>query len=150
MTSRHFGTIAAEMETTISSRGEPVRVDVNLADPTAVTQEAVDALDRAVDEIESRERAARAAIAAAMTDATAQPLQFWQWHHDEVEGHEHLARDTFAAILRLRRIGFYPDGAFGAAAYVVLDFTVPGPPTDQLLVVKFRADGALVAIAWES
>ena len=150
MTSRHFGAIANEMETTISRGGEPVRVDVTLADPSAFTQEAVDALDHAVDEICARERAARAAIAAAMSDPTAQPLQFWQWHHDEVEGHEQLARDTFPAIVRLGRVGFYPDGAFGGAAYVVLDFAVPGPPTDQLLVVKFGADGALLAIAWES
>lgn len=117
-TSRHFGSIIAEMEL---ARGE-LRVDVNLADPSAFTQDAVDALDRAVDEIESREATARAAIGAAMDDPKAQPLQFWEWH----------------------------DGAFGSSSYVVLDFDVPGPPTDQLLVVKYKRDGSLVAIAWES
>lgn len=151
ITSRHFGSIAAEMEITIPRRGgEPLLVDVNLADPSAFTQAAVDALDRAVDAIEQREVAARQAFAAAMDDDKAQPLAFWRFHHDEVEGHEDLDQDTFAAILKLDRVGFYPDAAFGSESYVVLDFAVPGPPTDQLLVAKFLPDGTLREIAWES
>lgn len=150
ITSRHFGAIASEMETTVERRGESLLVDVNLADPSAFTQAAVDSLDRAVDEIEHRDVAARAAFAAAMSDDQTQPVLFWRFHRDEVEGHEDLGRDTFAATLRLVRVGFYPDGAFDTASYIVLDFAVPGPQTDQLLVAKFLPDGSLSKIAWES
>jgi hypothetical protein len=33
---------------------------------------------------------------------------------------------------------------------LVLDYALPGPQTDQLLVVKLRRDESLVSIAWES
>ena len=150
LTSRHVGSIATDYTKTELAHGdETLRLDVNLEDPSSFTQAAVDALDRAIDELPHREAAARAAFAAAMSDDKSEPAQFWRFHHDEVEEHAGLPRDSFAATLKLVRTGFYPDGAFGAS-YTILDFAVRGPNTDQLLVAKFDHDGALLAIAWES
>jgi len=151
LTSRHVGPIATDyLDIQIARGDETIEVDVNVADPASFTQAAVEALDRAIDEIDHREAAARAAFAAVMDDDKSEPVQFWRFHHDEVEGLGDLARETFVASLKLVRAGFYPDETSDSASYVVLDFVVRGPQTDQLLVAKFRHDGSLRAIAWES
>ncbi len=151
LTSRYFGSIAADHAKTQIARGDAqLRVDINLADPSACTQAAIDAVDRAIDELDSREAAARAAITAVMGDDERQPAQFWQFYRDEVDGFGDLARDAFVSTLVLVRVGFYPDEVSDTASHIVLDFAVRGPNTDQLLVAKFHADGSLGEIAWES
>jgi hypothetical protein len=151
LSSRYFGSIAADRTSTRIERGAgQLRIDVNLADPSACAQALIDGVDRAIDELEPREAAARAAIAAVMSDDELQPATFWQFYRDEVDGFGDLARDAFVSTLELVRVGFYPDVVSDTASHIVLDFAVRGPNTDQLLVAKFRADGSLGAIAWES
>lgn len=151
LTSRYFGSFATDYTNTDIERGAgQLRMDINLPDPSACTQAVVDGVDHAIDELDSREAAARAAIAAVMSDDELQPAKFWQFYRDEVDGFGDLARDAFVSTLVLVRVGFYPGKASDAASHIVLDFAVRGPNTDQLLVVKFRADGSLGEIAWES
>lgn len=152
-TSRFFGELSATSEyaeTQIARGGETVRVDVNVATPSALGQDAIDAMDQMIASLDARDAAARAAFTAAMDDEEEEPLKFWRFHHEEVEGYEELSREGFVAALQLKRVGFYPDGAFGTRSFMVLDYLLRGPTTDQLLVAKFLRDGSLLGISWES
>jgi hypothetical protein len=153
LTSRYFGPIAPTSDyasTELPRAGEPVRVDINIANPAALEQSALDAVDQTLDELDALHAAAVTAFAAVMDDDASQPAQFWQFHHDDVEGYGELERSAFTGALRLERAGFYPDGAFATDSYVILDYALRGPPTDQLLVAKFLRDRSLLTIAWES
>ena len=125
-------------------------MDLNVKSPETLVQSEVDAVDRVVDELERHDASARAAFVALLNDSTDEVQQFWQFHHDEVEEHAGLQLDAFVPALQLVRVGFYPDGAFGASSFFVLDYALRGPSTDQLLVAKFGRDGSLLTIAWES
>jgi hypothetical protein len=85
-----------------------------------------------------------------LPDEAQQPALFWRFHREEVAGYERLERDRFVEALALKRVGFYPDGAHRARSFLVMDYALRGPQTDQLLVVKLRRDESLVSIAWES
>lgn len=154
--SRHLGTFSAEREyaeTQIERGGEAVRVDLNLAAPAAFSQTEADEVDRVIDAVNASgglDAEARRAFTGVMDDEEEEPVKFWRFHKDEVEEHAGLAPEAFVEQLQLKRVGFYPDGAFGAKAYVVLDYALRGPMTDQLLVAKFSRDGSLLEISWES
>lgn len=153
LTSRYLGQIAATSgyaSAELPRDGEQVRVDVNIANTAAFEQSALDAVDAMLDDLDALHAVAVAAFAVVMDDDASQPAQFWRFHHDDVEGYGELERGAFTSALRLERVGFYPDGAFGTASYVVLDYALRGPPTDQLLVAKFLRDRSLLDIAWES
>jgi Protein of unknown function (DUF2004) len=152
-TSRHFGALEPTSEhasTKIRRGDEQVRVDLNLAAPAAFAQAESDAVDGAIDELDRLDGKAREAFTAAMRDEADEPVKFWAFHRDEVEGYAVLEREAFVAALQLRRVGFYPDGAYGAGAYAVLDYVLRGPPSDQILVAKLLRDESLLEIAWES
>jgi len=150
--SRHLGALATDYTAVTRAHGGALlQLDVNLDAPAALTADAVEALDRAIDDLARLEATARAAFAAQLADDASEPVQFWRFHRDEVEGHEALARAGFVDVLRLKRAGFYPERRGGdRGAYVVLDFIVPGPPSDQLLVASLDAAGALISVSWES
>jgi len=153
MKSRHFGELppgADYVETKLAQGAEPVRVNMNLKEPAAFTADELARVDRLLDGLARLDEASRGAIRAAMADTTEQPLPFWQFHREEVEGYEQLEREGFVDALRLARVGLYPDGAHGARAYAVMDYVLRGPPTDQILAVKHLEDGTILAIAWES
>ncbi|NLR63075.1 DUF2004 domain-containing protein [Chitinophaga varians] len=54
--------------------------------------------------------------------------------------------------LRLKRVGFYPDGKYGTADFAIFDYTIDinGKPCDQLLVLKWKEPRQLAEITWES
>lgn len=153
LTSRHFGAIGATdyADGEATHDGHPVRLDVNLAAPAAVGAADVADIDRAIDELDALVAIARAAFRVAMADPREQPLQFWEFHRDDVEGYADLTREAFVDALSLVRIGFYPDGAFRTKAWVVLDFALKGgEPSDQLLVVRLSTGREMLGIGWES
>ncbi len=153
LTSRHFGPIGASdyAEGATTHDGHPVRFDVNLAAPAALGAADLAEVDRAIDELDALVAIARAAFRAAMENPKEQPLQFWEFHRDDVEGYADLTREVFVDALSLARIGFYPDGAFGTKAWVVLDFELRGGErSDQILVAKLSKDREMIGISWES
>jgi hypothetical protein len=152
-TSRYFGAIDASSErrdASVSLGAEHVRVDLNLAAPGAIDGETLGSVDRMLDDATLLDASARAFVRGALEDESQEPVKFWQFHHDEVEGYESLERAAFVDALALVRIGFYPDGAYGTGAFAVMDYALRGPKTDQLLVVKLLRDRSLLSIAWES
>ncbi|SKA33433.1 Protein of unknown function [Chitinophaga eiseniae] len=54
--------------------------------------------------------------------------------------------------LKLRRVGFYPDGKYGTTSYAIFDYTtdIDGWSGDQLLVVKRDAAREIIEIVMES
>lgn len=144
LTSRHLGAITdAHTATTL---GE-VRVDLDLDDPAAVTEATIDEVDHSIDALDTLRATALASFTAALGDDDSphdQVAKFWEFHHDEVD--PTLERDHFVAALQLARAGFYPDGD----VFVILDFAVRGPQTDQLLVANFKRDRSLDHVSWES
>lgn len=151
--SRHFGKLDGSdcAEGEANFEGSPLRFDVNLANPAAFEAASLAEVDRALDELDAWVAIARAAFRTAMSDPKEQPLQFWEFHRDDVAGYADLPREAFVDALKLQRVGFYPDGAFGAEAWLVLDFVLTGgEPSDQILVAKLSKDRGLLAIAWES
>ncbi|MBC9913008.1 DUF2004 domain-containing protein [Chitinophaga varians] len=54
--------------------------------------------------------------------------------------------------LRLKRVGFYPDGKYDTPHFAIFDYTidVDGKPCNQLLVLKWTAQRQLAEISWES
>lgn len=138
-TSRHFGPVTSDY--TEIRRGE-VKLDLNIVGD--VGQEVIDEIDQVVDDLEALRAVALASFTAAMADDASTPTQLWQFHHDEVDST--LARDQFVAALELVRVGVYPAGK----RFVVLDFRVRGPQTDQLLVAVFARDRSLADVSWES
>lgn len=151
--SRTFGGLspAPDLETdaTVQLGGETVRLDLNIASAASVQQALIDEVDAAVDALAAIDSAVRAEFARLLDDEAAQPIQFWQFHHDDVEGFAHVTRDSFVATLQLVRAGFYPDGKYDAS-WLVLDYKLRGPDTDQLLVAKLCRDRSIDAVAWES
>lgn len=144
LTSRHLGAITGDCVAT--TLGE-VRVDLNLDDPATVTQATIDEVDRMIDDLDALRVSALASFTAALGDESSphdQVAKFWEFHHDEVD--PMLERDHFVAALQLARAGFYPSGD----AFVVLDFSVKGPQTDQRLVANFNRDRSLDHVSWES
>nr|WP_295866716.1 DUF2004 domain-containing protein [uncultured Chitinophaga sp.] len=55
-------------------------------------------------------------------------------------------------MLKLQRVGFYPDGKYGTASYAIFDYNIniDGWSGDLLLVVKRDAQRAIVEITTES
>jgi hypothetical protein len=140
LVSRHLGAISSDYtETTLGA----VKIDINVDEPAALDQHAIDEIDRMIDELDALRSAALASFAVAIHHDGSTPADFWQFHHDEVDSS--IARDRFVASLELVRAGFYP----GESELAILDFRVRGPRTDQLLVAKFARD-KLACIAWES
>ena len=144
LTSRHLGKITNDY--TKTTLGD-VRVDLNIDNFAAMTQETIDEVDRAIDALDALRTAALASFTAALADDASphdQVAKFWEFHHDEVD--PELERDQFVAALQLARAGFYPDGD----QFTILDFSVRGPQTDQLLVARFNRDRSLDHVSWES
>lgn len=54
--------------------------------------------------------------------------------------------------LRLKRVGFYPDGKYGTTNFAIFDYTIDidGKPGNQLLVLKWKEQRLLDQITWES
>jgi hypothetical protein len=140
-TSRHLGPITGDYTATTLDQ---VRLDINVDDPAALEQAAIDEVDRMIDKVDALRGAALASFAVAIHQDGSTPTEFWQFHHDEVDSS--ITRDRFVASLQLVRAGFYP----GKPELAILDFRVRGPQTDQLLVAKFARDRSLACIAWES
>lgn len=151
--SRTFGALvpAAELEAeaTIARGDDVVRLDLNVAAAAAVTRATIDEVDAAVAELDAIDALARAEFARLLDDEDAQPIQFWQFHRDDVEGFAHVTRERFVATLQLVRAGFYPDGQYDAS-WLVLDYKLRGPESDQLLVVHLRKDRSIETVSWES
>jgi hypothetical protein len=151
--SRHFGQLSAN-ETRWDRRvpldADEVRVDLNVASLATLAPDELAKVDELLADLGALDRQGRVALTALVDDDEAEPAKFWRFHAEEVEGYEGLARAGLVEALRLARVGLYPDGAFGSRSYVVLDYELRGPRTDQILAVKLGRDGALVAIAWES
>ena len=151
-TSRFFGKLAPSKDyAQISHRlaaGEPkVSLDLNLERPAELDQKAVDALDATVERLPQRRKKALAAIKAELKNPRAQPLQFWAFHRDELEGFAALGHTELIGALRLARVGFYPQAN---EHYATFDFVIDRAKSDQLLVVHFSRAGAPLEITWES
>lgn len=147
VTSRFFGMPAAHAKTTHRMGLEEVKLDLNLEHPDAFGQPAADAVDGLVDELAKRRATALAAITAQLPDPSAQPLQFWEFHRDELEGFAELGHRDLLSALRLKRVGLYPEDD---GNYAVFDFVIDRAESDQLLVVHFDRAGTPVTISWES
>jgi hypothetical protein len=54
--------------------------------------------------------------------------------------------------IKLIRVGFYPDGKFGASNFATFDYSIDidGEPCNQLLVVNTDQNAKLLNITWES
>ncbi|NML38120.1 DUF2004 domain-containing protein [Chitinophaga sp. G-6-1-13] len=54
--------------------------------------------------------------------------------------------------LRLKRLGFYPDGKYGTPNFAIFDYTIDidGEPCNQLLVINWNDQREIVEITWES
>lgn len=151
--SRHFGQLSPN-ETRWDRRmpldKDEVRVDLNVASLATLAPAELAKVDELLGDLGALDRQGRAMLSALVGDDEEEPVKFWRFHTEEVEGYAGLARTGLVDALRLARVGLYPDGAFGSRSYVVLDYELRGPRTDQILAVKLGRDGALVAIAWES
>jgi|LNFM01.2.fsa_nt_gb hypothetical protein len=152
-TSRHFGEISPtihSVDAEVALGVERVRVDLNLARPDELDPAEITTIDQLLDEVARLDESARGMLASLMDNEDAQPAQFWRFHREDVAGYEALEREGFVAALRLQRIGFYPDGAYGSRAFLVMDYILREPKTDQVLAVKLQRDATLQTIAWES
>lgn len=151
--SRHFGPLSpgeTPWDLRVPLGADEVRVDLNVASLATLAPDELAKVDERIDDIAALDRKGRAMLAAVVDDDEQEPGKFWRFHADEVEAYVGLAREGLVDALRLARVGLYPDGAFGSRSYMVLDYELRGPRTDQILAVKLGRDGSLVAIAWES
>jgi hypothetical protein len=142
--SRHLGAIRTDY--TVGKVGT-VRVDINCDAPTRLTQAQIDDVDQMIGALVQLRDASLAQFSAAMGDASSphdQVRKFWEFHHEDVD--PSVTEERFVPALELVRAGFYPEDECVA----VLDFKVSGSESDQLLVTKFRRDGALDHVSWES
>lgn len=151
--SRHFGPLSpneTQWDLRVPLGADEVRVDLNVASLATLAPDELANVDELLADLGALAGRGRAVLAAIVDDDEQEPGKFWRFHADEVEAYAGLTREGLVDALRLARVGLYPDSAFGGRAYVVLDFELRGPRTDQILAVKLGRDGSLVAIAWES
>jgi len=158
LTSRHLGTLAlsssedgtAYSATSMEIAGYVVRVTLTLRDATSFDQAAIDALDASLDALDDVHRLVLETMGAELAVPSSTTSEFWTFHREEVEALGNLSATEFVARLRLARLGLYPDGAYGAKGYLTLDYAIPEPQTDQLLVARFASDRSWLGFAWES
>ncbi|WP_141396583.1 DUF2004 domain-containing protein [Microbacterium gorillae] len=123
-------------------------VTLAVADPSGFTAEIVAEMDAALDRLPDFDVRARDAFARDI-DVDGTPVaQLWAFYRDEVEDFTG-DRDAFLAALHLVHLGVFPDGAWDTSEPLSLDYAIPEPITDQLLVARFRR-GAEPRISWES
>lgn len=139
-----------------------VNLDLNFEN-TRIEADNADALGEWLRSIEQLDVENRAALQQDFETGEGETQEYFRFYIEELQ-EERLANlvadidsdEEKAAILlpmlKLQRVGFYPDGKYGTTSYAIFDYNIniDGWSGDLLLVVKRDAQRAIVEITTES
>lgn len=144
----------------IEKNGQKIGLDLNFEEEEVAVQ-VFDLIKVVLENIDSEDQKNRANIAADYQKGKESMVkEYLKFHIDELteelagivdfEDESRSFEEQLMRKLKLDRIGFYPDGKFGAEPFVVFDYVVDRSFSDQIVVVNIDQAGKLMHLAWES
>lgn len=144
----------------IEQNGQKIGLDLNFEEEEVAVQ-VFDLIKVVLENIDSEDKKNRANIAADYQKGKEGMVkEYLKFHIDEVaeelagivdfEDKSRSFEEQLMRKLKLDRIGFYPDGKFGAEPFVVFDYVVDRSFSDQIVVVNIDKERKLMHLAWES
>ena len=144
----------------IEQEGLKMGIDLNFEEKE-IEADLFDEIKKIIENIESEDSKNRAYITSDFKDENGDTVkEYLEFHIEELaeelseivnfEDQSSSPEKQLLEKLKLRRIGFYPDGKYGTESFVVYDYIVDRELSDQIVVVNIDKEGKLINLAWES